>query len=179
MPFEILPFEILLLSPCLLPGQTSFKESRASVRVDPQPGETILFFNIDEQSNPACKLRKFLWGKETGQKICDLMVFYAKENERVICFVELKDNIGDLGHATEQVINTYNSFKVHLNSSYTAKAFIYGFAGSSPQEHQEYQRKLLKEFGKNNFEFGRNNDLGNFLRGVLPKTGGGKKKKIN
>jgi hypothetical protein len=97
----------------------------------------------------------------------------------IICFVELKDNIGDLGHATEQVINTYNSFKVHLNSSYTAKAFIYGFAGSSPQEHQEYQRKLLKEFGKNNFEFGRNNDLGNFLRGVLPKTGGGKKKKIN
>jgi len=117
MASDTLPFEILLLSPCLLPGQTSFKESKASVKVEPQAGETILFFNIDEKSNPDCKLRNFLWGKETGQKICDLIVFYAKESERVICFVELKDNIGDLGHGTDQVINTYNSFKLHLNSS--------------------------------------------------------------
>lgn len=57
----LLPFEILLLSPCLLPGQTSFKEGKATVEVTPDEGETILFFNIDEQSNPGCKLRKFLW----------------------------------------------------------------------------------------------------------------------
>ncbi len=61
MASDTLPFEILLLSPCLLPGQTSFKESKASVKVEPQPGETILFFNIDDQSNPDCKLREFLW----------------------------------------------------------------------------------------------------------------------
>ncbi len=41
--FDTLPFEILLLSPCLLPGQTSFKEKKASVKVEPQAGETILF----------------------------------------------------------------------------------------------------------------------------------------
>lgn len=40
--------EILLLSPCLLPGKTSFKESQASVKVVPEAGETILFFNIDD-----------------------------------------------------------------------------------------------------------------------------------
>ena len=114
-------------------------------------------------------------GKATGQKICDLIVFYAKENERVICFVELKHNIGHLDHATEQVINTYNSLKLHLNSSYKAKAFIYGFAGSVPHEHQEYQKKLYKEFGENNFQCNaKNNDLGNFLRG---KTGEGKRNK--
>jgi len=173
----LLPFEILLLSPCLLPGQTSFKEKKASVKVDPQPGETILFFNIDDQSNRSCKLREFLWGKETGQQICDLIVFYATENKRVICFVELKENIGDLGHATEQVINTYNSFKLRLKSSYQAKAFIYGFAGSAPHEHQEYQKKLSKVF-ENNFEWGkRNNDLGNILRGIPPTIGKGKKNK--
>src|SRR4028119_230213 len=93
------PFEILLLSPCLLPGKTDFKESKASVKVVPEADETILFFNIDDQSNPGCKLREFLWGTEKGQKMCDLMVFYAKGNsERVICFVELKHNIGHLGH---------------------------------------------------------------------------------
>ena len=43
MASNTLPFEILLLSPCLLPGQTSFKESKASVKVEPQSGETILF----------------------------------------------------------------------------------------------------------------------------------------
>jgi hypothetical protein len=174
----LLPFEILLLSPCLLPGQTSFKEGKASVKVEPQADETILFFNIDDQSNPACKLRKFLWEKETGQTICDLIVFYAKESERVICFVELKENMSDLGHATDQVINTYNSFKLHLNSSYKAKAFIYGSAGSVPNEHQEYQNKLSKVFKKNNFEYSRtNNDLGNILRGIPPKIGGGKRNK--
>jgi len=57
MDSDTLPFEILLLSPCLLPGQTSFKESKASVKVVPEAGETILFFNIDDQSNRSCKLR--------------------------------------------------------------------------------------------------------------------------
>ena len=172
-----MPFENLLLSSCLLPGQTAFKESKASVEVKPLAGETILFFNIDDQSNRSCKLREFLWGKKTDQQICDLIVFYAKENERVICFVELKDNISHLGHATEQVINTYNSFKLHLNSSYKRKAFIYGFAGSVPHEHQEYQKKLSKVF--DNFEWGRksNNDLGNILRGKSPNIGEGKRNK--
>ncbi len=173
-----MPFENLLLSSCLLPGLTYFKESKASVKVEPLAGETILFFNIDDQSNPGCKLRQFLWGTEKGQRMCDLMVFYAKDSERVICFVELKDNMGDLGHGTEQVINTYNTFKVHLHQSYTAKAFIFASAGSSPYEHDEYQRKLLKVFGKNNFDFNnRSNDaLGDLLRGIAPKTGGGKRK---
>jgi len=173
-----MPFEILLLSPCLLPGQTSFKESKASVEVTPLAGETILFFNIDEQSNPGCKLRQFLWGMKKGEPMCDLIVFYAKDSKRVICFVDLKDNISDLGHGTKQVINTYNTFKVHLQKSYTAKAFIYACTGALPYEHEEYQRKLLKEFGKNNFDFNnRSNDaLGDLLRGIPPKTGAGKRK---
>ena len=173
-----MPFETLLLSSCLLPGRTDFKESNASVEVKPLTGETILFFNIDDKSNPGCKLRQFLWGMKKGEPMCDLIVFYAKDNEHVICFVELKDNIGDLGHGTQQVINTYNTFKVHLKKSYTAKAFIYACAGSLPYEHEEYQRELLKAFGKNNFDFNnRSNDgLGDLLRGIPPKTGGGKRK---
>jgi hypothetical protein len=39
------------------------------------------------------------------------LCFTLTDSKRVICFVELKDNISDLGHATEQVINTYNTFK--------------------------------------------------------------------
>ena len=68
MAFDSLPFEILLLSPCLLPGQTSFKESKASVKVERKEGETILFFNIDDQSSRGCKLREFLWEKQQVKK---------------------------------------------------------------------------------------------------------------
>jgi hypothetical protein len=63
-----MPFENLLLSSCLLPGQTSFKESKASVKVERKEGETILFFNIDDQSSRGCKLREFLWEKQQVKK---------------------------------------------------------------------------------------------------------------
>lgn len=170
-------FEILLLSDCLLPGKTSFKESNASVNVPPTGDETIILFNIDDQSNPQCKLRQFLWGKKTGEKMCDLIVFYAKGADRIICFVELKDNIDDLGTATDQVINTYSQLKTYLNSKYTAKAFISAPKGSPPQEHQEYQNKLSKAFGQSNFKHnGAGDSLGDFLRGVVPKAKGKRKK---
>ncbi len=106
-----MPFERLLFTSCLLPGRTSFKESQASVEISPQPGETILFFCIDEQSKgdsgcSGCGLRKDLWDTQQGEPTCDLLVFYAKADRRVLCFVELKDNRSDTGHATDQVINT-------------------------------------------------------------------------
>ena len=81
-----MPFDNLMLMPCLLPGQTSFKEGKTKVIVQPQPGETILFFNIDDRSNPGCKFRQFLWGNREGENICDLIVFYARGEERIVCF---------------------------------------------------------------------------------------------
>jgi len=100
-----MPFNTLLLSCCLLPGKTSHIENGVNVSLQPASGETVLFFHIDEQSNPNCKFRQLLGLNQEGMKICDLIVFYAKENERIICFVELKG--GDIKTAKEQVINTY------------------------------------------------------------------------
>lgn len=65
MPFEISPFEILLLSSCLLPGQTVFKESKALVKVEPHAGETILFFNIDDKSNDRTQSNSQSFNKKT------------------------------------------------------------------------------------------------------------------
>lgn len=174
-----MPFETLLLMPCLLPGQTSFKEGKTKVIVQPQPGETILFFNIDDRSNPGCKFRQFLWGNREGENICDLIVFYARGQERIVCFVELKDNIEDLGKATEQLINTYNGFKLHLKRAYTPKAYVSAFGGSLPQKQKNYQRELAKVFGEDNFQIATksDNDLGDFLRVGASKTKGKRKKK--
>ena len=69
MASDTLPFEILLLSPCLLPGQTSFKESKASVKVEPQPGETILFLTLMSNQILIVSCVNF-YGKETGQTLC-------------------------------------------------------------------------------------------------------------
>ncbi|MBZ8179733.1 hypothetical protein [Oscillatoria salina] len=165
-------FDILMLSGCLLPGKTSFKEEGVSINIQPESGETILFFSIDDQVNTQCKLRQLLGMNKEKTRICDLLVFYAKEDRRIICFVELKRS-GKLGDAVEQVINTSKYFQQFLNknkylnqSNYLSKAFII-LEGSVPKEYQEYKDKLDNAFGKNNYDHnGRSTDFGNFLRGT-------------
>jgi hypothetical protein len=196
-PDKGLLLETLLLTPCLLTGKTRFDESHASVWITPQDDETILFFRIDvpqeqkekkfekkgENRQPMCEFRQQLWGDKKGERICDLIVYYAKGNERVFCFVELKDNLKDLGDATEQITNTYTHFKQHLrlNHRYTAKAFISAPKSSSPPpQRQTYQKALLKLFKEpNNIECcGTANEFGDFLRGVRrPEKKKGKKRR--
>jgi hypothetical protein len=165
-----MPFEKLLFT-CLLPGIHRFKENKTVVEITPQHGETILFFCIDSHSKGHdycgnCRLRNFLWGKEEGQPICDLLVFYAKENRRVICFVELKDNKSDLDHGTEQVINTCNALKRKLESpnNNMFQAFLIGHHGSAPSMHHNEQKKLAKEF-KSYIYDAKAEQFAKFLRG--------------
>ena len=75
-------FESLLFTSCLLPGMNRFQENKTFVEITPQKGETILFFCIDDNSKGHpncgnCGLRNLLWGKQEGQPVCDLLVFYA------------------------------------------------------------------------------------------------------
>jgi hypothetical protein len=175
--------ETLLLTPCLLTGETRLDESQASVWATPQKGETILFFQVDDQSNPDCCLRQKLWGNKQGEQLCDLIVLYAKGEKRVFCFVELKDNIKDFGKATKQVTNTYEYFKRHLKFKYIAKACIVAAGGSPLQEHEKYHAQLLKIFKQaNNIAIlqGKNtkntDNFGDFLRGTQKKPSGKRKK---
>ncbi|OQX24811.1 MAG: hypothetical protein BWK80_18915 [Desulfobacteraceae bacterium IS3] len=171
--------ELLLLSPCLMPGNTSFTDSKTTVNINPKNDETILLFSIDDQTNKSCKLRQFLWGKKQGESLCDLIIFYACGEKRILCFAELKDNIGDLGKAKDQVINTHKAVKQKLKLGYTAKAFITAHHGSAPQEHQRYQKELQDAFGKGNHEYnGKGDELDKFLRGEADgNIGKGKRKK--
>lgn len=173
---DISALEFLLLSPCLKPGTTSFTENNTTVTINPKHDETVLLFSIDDKTNKSCKLRQFLWENREGESLCDLIVFYACGEKRILCFVELKDNIGDLGKATGQVINTYNAVKRKLKTKYSAKTFIAVHHGSAPQKHQEYQKKLKDIFGHGNYEHdGKGDELDKFLRGESD-TGIGKGK---
>jgi hypothetical protein len=149
--------ERLLFTSCLLPGITRFQENDTCVEITPQSKETILFFCIDNNSKahsncPNCGLRNLLWKKEEGQPICDLLVFYAKDDRRVLCFVELKDNKSDLEHAVEQVANTYDGIKKHLKltNQYEMKAFLIGHRGTSPIKRTN-ENILKQKFGANNY----------------------------
>ena len=171
-------FDHLLLSCCLLPGKTSHKEDGVNVSLQPASGETVLFFHIDEKSNPNCKFRKLLGLDREGMKICDLIVFYAKDNEKIICFVELKG--GDIKTAKEQVINTYIHFKKVLKKTdpslrFTPKTYIKSNV-SGPQETGKYQEELNTEFGEGNCRISKNSDLGAFLRNIKPQPPGKRKK---
>lgn len=178
MPADAKILETLLFSPCLLPGQASFKEGEARVSISPQNGETILFFSTDDQSNSRCKLREVLWGKQEGENICDLIVFYAKGEERVLCFVELKDNIKDLGDAVDQVNNTCLTLRREFGRCYyTEKAFISAPRGAEPEEKDKYHQQLKNTF-KGCYKIARPNDnLGDFLRGIANSKKGKHKNK--
>ncbi len=170
-----MPFERLLFSPCLLPGVTRFQENQTVVEITPQNKETILFFCIDSNSKghsncANCRLRTDLWGTQPGQPICDLLVFYAKDDRRVLCFVELKDNKSDLKHAVEQVTNTYNGIKRKLKfiNNYTIQAFLIGYTGKIPLNYKHDQKILEQHFGKNNYIYSaKNSDFADFIRGNL------------
>lgn len=170
-------FDYLLLSGCLLPNQTSHKEDGVEVRLQPQSGETVLFFHIDDQSNPNCKLKKLLGLDQKGEKMCDLIVFYAKDSTRVICFVELKGkNIAD---AKEQVTNTYTHFNKKLKESglsnkFTPKCYIRSNVSSPQQDNKE---ELKSNFGEGNYDISKNSDLGDFLRSQRYQPKGKKNQK--
>lgn len=173
-------FNNLLLSGCLLPGKNTYEEKEVKIKVDADTDETILLFCVDEKSNPSCKLRQKLGLDRAGMKICDLIIFYAKDNKRIICFVELKSG-SDLKTAKEQVINTYTYFRDSLQESnspnqFTAKAYI-KMDGALPQESEQYKQELFKTFGKNNYDINHEEDISQFLRGIISLPQGKKKKK--
>ncbi|MFN6517328.1 MAG: hypothetical protein RMY29_022880 [Nostoc sp. CreGUA01] len=173
-----MPLNTLLLSSCLLPGKTSYTQNGIEINIKPSSGETILFFCIDNQSNPNCNLRQVLGLDREGMKICDLIVFYAKEETRIICFIELKG--GDIKTATQQVITTFTYFRKLLKQSgisinFIPKAYIKSNS-SAPQEIDKYKQQLKEQFGDGNYDISKNSDLGDFLRGVEYQPKGKRKK---
>jgi hypothetical protein len=108
-----------------------------------------------------------------------LLVFYAKGDRRVLCFVELKDNKCDLGDAVEQVANTYDGIKSHLKltNQYEIKAFLIGHHGTPPIKRTN-ENILKQKFGANNYLYnGTASQFPKFLRGEEVPLNNSKRKK--
>jgi hypothetical protein len=177
--------ETLLLSPCFLSAQSTHKDSKTILRIDKsklEDDEVLLVFDIDDASeHKDCvlggkgsphrkKIRELLWKKgEEGHSLCDFLVFFAKGNERVFCFVDLKDNKDHADKATKQVISTYEAFKAKLgndcnfNAKYKAYAFICSSSGNLPR-NSSYLKDLQTNFEKYEHD-GSSDSFLDFLQG--------------
>jgi hypothetical protein len=157
-----MPFNTFILT--CLSEKTSFAEKGGRVSVIPKPGEIVLFFVIDERTNKNSTARQDL---PISGKICDLIVYYAKDCEKVICLVESKGS--SVKDAIEQVINTRDHLQKSLNNSTTGKAChcqcntikwktYISLHGSSPKITKDYHKEL-ESFGKGNYMVKRGGDL--------------------
>ncbi len=157
-----MPFNTLLLT-CLSAG-TSFTEAGVQVGIRPEPGETILFFSIDDQSNVTCQFRKNL--KIKGP-LCDLLILYSRRDKTTLCLVELKGK--NLKHAVEQLSNTFHALRSKLRKP-LADQIVWKACirqqGHSPKETKHLRKTLEQTFSaKSNVLITRNRDIGQFLRG--------------
>jgi len=159
-------FEAFLarLKSCLISG-TSFSDVGGRVRVKPKPNEVVFFFVIDDNTNSNCLFRQKF--KVKGM-ICDLLVSYSNESNRLLCFVEAKGK--NVKHAVRQILNTYRHLRRSLGQSELLqqiglKAYVYQH-GSAPSNTDRtwIKQQLERNFGRGNYRVSRNSDLGSFLR---------------
>jgi len=166
----LLPDELYaLLKPCYTNRNSCRGSGRVlSIQPNAKEGEIVLFFSIDDQSNSECQVRGLLG---ISGRICDCLILYVRNDQMLICLVELKGREGK--DAEEQIVNTYNYLqppfsnflkKSKMFSQVKWRAFIYRQGGSNRRNEEETQRRMEKAFGRGNFLFRNNPDLGDALR---------------
>ncbi|MEM8640166.1 MAG: hypothetical protein AAGG51_15310 [Cyanobacteria bacterium P01_G01_bin.54] len=168
-------FDALLFSAdCLLMGQTSYGENKSRVSLKTESEETILFFRTDSNT-----FRRII--NATNEKVCDLVILYANQNRRVICFCELKGS--QVNDAKEQIINTHRLLmqyftKQNLFLSLESKAIIVP-SGSFPKDTKKIREELANTVcsSTQNVDICRSREIGDFLRGATQKSDRKGKKK--
>jgi hypothetical protein len=163
-----MPFNSLCLA-CLSP-KTNFTESGGHVSIRKQSDECVLFFVVDPSSNRVSTAREDL---TINGKICDLVVYYRKDDKSVICLVETKGS--NVARAVQQVKNTYDHLKRALNQATQGRACRTLFEdivwkayvclhGSSPRDIRNHRTTLNGYFGQRNCDIKRHQAFGDFLR---------------
>ena len=161
-------FDALMLT-CLI-HETSFRESGNTISVQRQSGETVIFFVLDDQSNPRSSVRSDVG---ISGELCDCLIFYSHNTEITLCLVESKG--ADVEKAIAQITNT----KRHLEAAISAttkgkqckssanrlrwKGYILA-RGGSPQEKEKVNEEARKFFHRGNFLMSSNGNIGPFLR---------------
>lgn len=150
---------------CRLHG-TSHKQSGVRVSIRPHASEEIVFFCVDPNQNPDCKLRAIL--ELDNELICDLVVLYRNSVEVIICLIELKGR--HIDHAIEQINSTYNAilrvFNGDLHREVKWRAYIkQNISAPNLVKKPSLKQKIkIAHTTYNRFLIGRNEDLSVILR---------------
>lgn len=111
-----MPFNMLVTT-CYKPGSSHHEQGKGrnsgiSVKLNDPESEKIIFFVIDEQTNPRSKFREYFDMESEGENISDLLVYYSNIEKGInsIVVTELKSG-SDFKQATKQLINTINKIK--------------------------------------------------------------------
>ncbi len=125
---------------------------------DAYEGEVVLFFQLDDRTDPHKRVPRNLGIPDSNQR-CDGLVFYSQDEkaEKVVCLVEMKST--NIGGAEDQLISTKEHVEQLLRkecdslpencqadcrgqiTNITWKACIYHH-GASPDEFERIQKQL-------------------------------------
>jgi hypothetical protein len=102
-----------LLANCYIGKNTAISEADSSFELDLSKGETLLWFSIDNQTNPQSNIKQ----EWEIQNICDYLGLYTKhngtttdvQNHNCVLMVELKGQ--NVEHALNQLKATYQALK--------------------------------------------------------------------
>lgn len=166
-----MPFSVLLLTAASSKRSIiGFRGSKVVMDERPQPGEVVLFFQIDKDH-----VRAGLNMRGQGVSCCDGLVFRSQDEEdkKTICLVEMKT--GTFNDPADQIIRTHEKLSPMLAnecsrcSEHLVKvkwtACVYSHASSQVQVAN--CKKKLREAGFREIFFAdeQHNDIGAFLRG--------------
>lgn len=134
----------LLLVRCLVPGQTSLKESGLAVQLGPKGEETILLFRSDSPEFRSC----FNLGSDA--RVSDAIFFYrsAQRPRPLLVFVELKGN--DVGHAVKQLTATVRVVEQRLHGQLRKEVDLLAVvvtSGSAPSQKDPAFKRFKADIG--------------------------------
>ena len=128
-----------LLCKCLITGETSVRERGISARLQPQRGECVLAFHIDNRD-----FRR-AFGAE-NEPVCDGVFFYKNSaDDAVLLCVELKGS--DFSRAVEQVAHVVRLFRRKLSALPIEFRAVVVLNAGVPPDFRERQQRFQRENG--------------------------------
>lgn len=146
-------FFVTNLQICRKPG-TSAKEKGLKVSTETLEGETIIFFHTDCDEGRRC-----LSITNQGNKVCDYLIYYSKEDKQneIACLLELKGT--NLEDAKKQVTETHRHLKVLLSAEFRSGEpqslrlrICICLHSHAPSTNQRIRDELIRDYGKKNVE---------------------------
>lgn len=176
----------LLVATCACDSQKLRYEPKdgAPIIIDATNQEHVIFFEIDEKSNPISLFREHFNMNQQGIQICDLLIYYyLRSNKRkitsdkkIICLAESKsssieDGIKQISDTYDYIIHKFSNDSQYYKNIIWCAYIATNRYGSSPTMKRKENRKQFREVPGFTFSsISTETDIGVFLRKIADKV---------